>query len=758
MFTAGDEEQFESTRNKSKTFYEEHVKNFDPSETLSSEDIWDGYYGTFSDSVTDTFRYIFYKFKKGVYIRIKDNKLVTFLPFSNANFVNEWSHLIHPPKGESMISFFRKLNEKEGRSFDEKKVNTQVDKWYANNGLLRYEFPIAEGDTGIVHMKDMFETLCAKRTIPDAEFFINRRDFPLLKKDGTEAYDNIFNSDSHPLISHRYDKYTPILSSVKHESFADIPIPTLEDWARVKATCSGEEFKEFPKTPAKQYVGEFSTPWEHRKPIAVFRGSSTGIGVDIETNPRLKVSYLSSLKEKDPKDSLPFLDAGITEWKLRPRKIKGQEELKTIDTDSLPFSKVEKLSPEDQSKFKFIINIDGHSSAFRLSLEMRMGSVILLIDSEYGLWFKKLLIPFVHYVPVKKDLSDLVEKIQWCKSHDQECRNIVKNCLEFYDQFLTKDALLDYLQKVLTSVSLCQIISYKSKRKMVSKEDPKIFPTFDEKDLILLHNGKNSKVFVDRSKKFVIKVSEKEDLMHELMIGQKFSNLRNFVKTLGLTDQGMLVSQFIEGKKLDLGSPIKIIFAQVALSLLIAQQQYGFVHCDLMPWNLVIQEFSQNQDIFYSFSAVDSITLKTKFVPVIFDFEKSKIFDPAKAKLKTCHQLFDMFCLIIGYAKNYVEDQLPRVIFDMINFFACSDVLKEPLKTWKELRAFVKKFSKFAILSTLKEKNLGNKTLWDFFVMLNVPHEITGKITLKAWGLVVLEHRLLNPFKVLEYKAKAKAE
>ena len=42
----------------------------------------------------DTFKYIFHKFKKGIYVRIHDNQLIHYLPFNNENFVNEWNHLI----------------------------------------------------------------------------------------------------------------------------------------------------------------------------------------------------------------------------------------------------------------------------------------------------------------------------------------------------------------------------------------------------------------------------------------------------------------------------------------------------------------------------------------------------------------------------------------------------------------------------------------------------------------------------------------
>ena len=37
------------------------------------------------------------------------------------------------------------------------------------------------------------------------------------------------------------------------------------------------------------------------------------------------------------------------------------------------------------------------------------------------------LIPFEHFIPVKQDLSDLIEMTQWLKSHDKESQKIALN-------------------------------------------------------------------------------------------------------------------------------------------------------------------------------------------------------------------------------------------------------------------------------------------------------------------------------------------
>ena len=124
-----------------------------------------------------------------------------------------------------------------------------------------------------------------------------------------------------------------------------------------------------------------------------------------------------------------------------------------MDPDSFDFSLVEELTPEEQSNYRYIINIPGHACAYRLSLELSMGSVIFLVESKYTLWFHKYLQPGVHYIPIKSDLSNLLQQIDWAQQHDKECQTIAKNSLKFYNKFLKKDGIFDYLQSMCTHIA-----------------------------------------------------------------------------------------------------------------------------------------------------------------------------------------------------------------------------------------------------------------------------------------------------------------
>ncbi len=75
-------------------------------------------------------------------------------------------------------------------------------------------------------------------------------------------------------------------------------------------------------------------------------------------------------------------------------------------------------------QYKFFIQIDGNGNSWELIPKLRLGSCMLLVESDWLLWHHKLLRPWEHYVPVAADLSNLVEMMDWCLVHDEEAAEI----------------------------------------------------------------------------------------------------------------------------------------------------------------------------------------------------------------------------------------------------------------------------------------------------------------------------------------------
>ena len=681
-FTAGDEEQFLEYK------YEKNGENKDVElkDNIYSDKffyIWKGYHDLEAHVVLKTFRYIFNKFKKGIFVKIVNNELKVFLPFSNANFVNEWNHKIHY-NGDKSI--FNNISQK---NFNEKNINNFKNTWYANNCLLRYEFPVSEGDTNVSIIKNMLDELCSMREVPDIEFFINRRDYPIITNGYYEPYFDLWDSKTQPLVSHKYENYLPILSmSSNKKTFADILMPSYEDWSRIQI----KDNKFFPRSRSKSI--DDNILWQNKKNIAIFRGSSTGSGVTFETNQRLKVSYLSYNNKIDKNDGLPFLNAGITSWNSRIKKIMGSPKLQSIDISKIPFSLVPYMTYEEQCEYKYILHIDGHVSAFRLSTLFSSNSLILIVESEWKSWISELIKPYVHYVPIKKDLSDIYSQISWCKNNDDKCKEISSNAKVFYEKYLQKDGVLDYMQKLLIDVKKqtgsykyddVSLFDYQSMREkeVISKiksrfpnvsngvcdiySIPKvdrnygllkgiqyIFNYFQSinKSIEIEETKECNNVFTNLTidiKKYKIKDFEiiikraknekkiKENI-HESFVGLSCINkilkkIPNFCYIFGINElneisaeyiSGELLYDYVRSKDFDIQEFIFILL-QICLVLEMAQNEFCFVHYDLTSWNIMLKKLDKEVEIDYKLSDGRIITIKTKVIPIIIDYGKSHV-------------------------------------------------------------------------------------------------------------------------------------
>ena len=413
-------------------------------------------------SCLNTFNYIFHKFKKGIFVIIQDNQLKLFLPFSNEKYKNNWFKNIYFTNEEKeliidnkdnddynkirhklnqyTIEFMKKYPEQFGKH--QRKINFQRDKWHANNCVFRNQYPEYEGDQNFNVFKNMLDELVKNREIPDVQFFLNYRDFPILKKDLTEPYDHLFKNDAVKIEKeYQYKKFCPIFSQSITDKFADLLIPTSDDWRM----SSSKYFT--PKCPSsynKKSFEQINTDWKTKTKMCVFRGSATGCGMNIENNMRLKAAQLSY---ENPK----ILNVGITDFKERPKKYENGP-VQIINPDDFRFEKADPLTREEQSNYKYILHIDGYVNAFRLSSELRMRSAILIVESDYKMWYSHLLVPYQHYIPVKKDLSDLIEIIHWCIKNDKKCMEIATNAYQFYEKNLTKDGLFDYMQSKMNTI------------------------------------------------------------------------------------------------------------------------------------------------------------------------------------------------------------------------------------------------------------------------------------------------------------------
>jgi hypothetical protein len=408
-------------------------------------DIWNKF-NTNLVSIKNTIHYLMDKLKKGILVAIKNNKLVVFLPFSKHNYKNDfYEELYFDDNDRKMLKEYTRTKDERllaklsntvkyyynKNHLNTKEVEFDRTKWIANDCFFNDKN--YEGDQNQAIFEDFFTELCKNRKITDCIFFINLRDHPVLHRELKNSYTSIIDKPIEEKYVH--DEYCPILSVGGCVYNADIPMITQDDWKRIGK-------KIYPDDCKNGYIEETKMiDWNKKYNKAVFRGSATGCNIG-EDNVRIKASKLS-LKNTD------LLDVGVISFNRKMKKTLGKP-LQLIVPD---IKKAEFMTIDEKAKYKYILNLDGHVSAFRLGHEFSLNSVILIPDSQYYLWFFFILKPYEHYIPIKEDLSDLIEKIKWCRENDEKCKKIADNGLYFYKKYLEKDGVFDYMQYVLSKIS-----------------------------------------------------------------------------------------------------------------------------------------------------------------------------------------------------------------------------------------------------------------------------------------------------------------
>ncbi len=63
--------------------------------------------------------------------------------------------------------------------------------------------------------------------------------------------------------------------------------------------------------------------------------------------------------------------------------------------------------------------------------------------------YNQKLIPGQHYIECKADYSDLIDKIEWCKSNRKECIKIGKQAQELFSQYCTPEKITEWVSQCL---------------------------------------------------------------------------------------------------------------------------------------------------------------------------------------------------------------------------------------------------------------------------------------------------------------------
>ncbi|KAJ7676674.1 glycosyl transferase family 90-domain-containing protein [Mycena polygramma] len=194
----------------------------------------------------------------------------------------------------------------------------------------------------------------------------------------------------------------PLLSVAKiSPCFADILVPS--------------EFYYSDSRWAPRYAYPDDIAWEAKIPRLYWRGKSSGgqiSGSNYRAFPRFRAVDIGRVHPDLMDVAISGFHDSLCGAHCDAAKIKAEYD---ITGASVP--------REEVYRYKYVLDIDGNSFSGRYLGLLRSGSLVFK-STVFEEYFSDWLRPFVHYIPVLPDLSDLVQRIEWAIAHNAEARAI----------------------------------------------------------------------------------------------------------------------------------------------------------------------------------------------------------------------------------------------------------------------------------------------------------------------------------------------
>jgi hypothetical protein len=182
-----------------------------------------------------------------------------------------------------------------------------------------------------------------------------------------------------------------------------------------------------------------NSPWEDKIEQLIWRGATTGRHHTSEnigcSNARCKLCTLSQFHPS-------LINAQFTDI--------SQLDSSIASTFKKNYKLGDFLSPEEQINYKYLIALDGNTCTYPgMHWRLLSNSVVFKTATNQIQWYYAGLEPWVHYIPIEKDLSNLIPMIEWAKNHDSDAEKIAKQASLFAESYLSEEGIYQYLCHLL---------------------------------------------------------------------------------------------------------------------------------------------------------------------------------------------------------------------------------------------------------------------------------------------------------------------
>ncbi len=201
-----------------------------------------------------------------------------------------------------------------------------------------------------------------------------------------------------------------------------------------------------------------SQPFRSREDVVGWRGSQTGAWYNMEAFnalppvPRLNLVMLTHTHPA-------HVDARFTrsydlqleetsEGKFTPSALEYKAKITEIfgpPASFVPF-------PE-MTKYRYNISTDGNCSAWRRPQSIMFSGSVPIFSTRHECYFTKYLTENVHYIAVKRDMSDLIEKVEMLKANPELAESIACEASNFAETIFTADFTKRYMLTLMRQIA-----------------------------------------------------------------------------------------------------------------------------------------------------------------------------------------------------------------------------------------------------------------------------------------------------------------
>ena len=102
--------------------------------------------------------------------------------------------------------------------------------------------------------------------------------------------------------------------------------------------------------------------------------------------------------------------------------------------------------------YAFLLDIEGNGYSGRTKYFLWSHRPLLLVDRPHKEYFYEHMRPWQHYIPVQRDLSDLMDRVAWAIRNPAAAKKIADQAYEFAKEHLTREAAWKQFDRVVRNI------------------------------------------------------------------------------------------------------------------------------------------------------------------------------------------------------------------------------------------------------------------------------------------------------------------